>query len=100
MEKKHSISRYFAHIVGKILKKPANQQPPCNGLAAVTVKHRVGSLGREGSPGRTGSPGREEGDLALVLSLSMNWDTLWLVRAAKTLYRSHYVLHKSLHSAL
>lgn len=40
------------------------------------------------------------GDLALVLSLSMNWDTLWLVRAAKTLYRSHYVLHKSLHSAL
>ena len=54
VEKKHSIYRYFAHIVGKILKKPANQQPPCNGLAAVTVKHRVGSLGREGSPGREG----------------------------------------------
>ena len=45
-------------------------QAACNGLAAVTVKHRVGSPGSKGSQG-----GRVGGDLALVLSLSMNWDT-------------------------
>ena len=47
------------------------RQAACNGLAAVTVKHRVGSPGKEGSQG-----GRVGGDLALVLSLSMNWDTV------------------------